>query len=404
MRKCKPQDIINMVSDAQTVVLPNDWFDGLEGNKSVFQSLYDWMVDSNRVPNKDRSSLHTRTYVGKNMYEKLHASEKKRIKKLRKLKGEDLTKAVGLSDLNSGPMTTVGGLEISGDVIIVIPESGCKSLGELSRQIEKNERNIEIKKASSQGSGATFRQWLLSQIKRDDHIADLARLIENDKQFPLDVDQYEKAERFLRHSQACEDAIDSLKEAWINYFQQYPDRVRPSAWCNDCGNQIDIAAAHVAWSPDSLEDFVVLDSDCLYKSDDVEPSTMLILSSVTEAKLESIAESNGLSREAPAQLAEKLRLWGVFPANSDEGWVYFIRSGGDGNIKIGYTSGSAQERLKGLQTAQAHPLHILATVRGNRNYEHTLHQQFSEYRLEGEWFSPHPDLIGFISVLNSKTE
>lgn len=82
----------------------------------------------------------------------------------------------------------------------------------------------------------------------------------------------------------------------------------------------------------------------------------------------------------------------VYLDNDDqEYFVYFIQAGDSGPIKIGFTN-NVERRLSGLQTGCANPLNIIAKLpfkskAAASRYERELHDQFSPYRLTGEWFS-----------------
>ncbi len=80
--------------------------------------------------------------------------------------------------------------------------------------------------------------------------------------------------------------------------------------------------------------------------------------------------------------------------------LYFIESA-FGPIKIGVSSDPAQ-RLKGLQTSHPVKLSLLAVVHGAGPLEGEYHRKFDEHRLEGEWFSPAPDILAEIARLNSE--
>lgn len=82
-------------------------------------------------------------------------------------------------------------------------------------------------------------------------------------------------------------------------------------------------------------------------------------------------------------------------------FVYFIQQGTDGPIKIG-SSVDPQARLRALQTANPHPLRLLAKAPGDVRDERALHERFSEHRINGclEWFSPAPDLLAHIRHAN----
>lgn len=394
MRKCMPREVIKEVPDVQTVILPDIWFDGLNDNKSVFVCLYEWMLENGRVPSDNKETLHGRTYAGEKLFNKLLAAEKKRLKKKLKIKGDELDTAVAWSDIDSGPKTEIGGCKISGDAILVIPESSRQALGEFSSKIFKKERETAINKTRANAAGATFYQWLLSQVDRPDRVGDLARDAAVDDEFPRESNQYEEIKYYIGPYSA---AIKSLNEGWLEYIQQYPQRVNPYAWCSECDKKINIEDALLAWSLESNELFV-LDSACLskYKSFDEMESRPLL--GITSVDLEALVEKDGISELDIEKLEETLKLWGIMPI-AIEGSVYFIRSEKTHAIKIGFTAGNVEDRLSALQTAHPYKLQVLATSRGNREYERALHARFERLRLEGEWFEPHPDLLAFISIL-----
>lgn len=43
-----------------------------------------------------------------------------------------------------------------------------------------------------------------------------------------------------------------------------------------------------------------------------------------------------------------------------------------------------------------------AATPGERKQERAYHKHFSEHRLHGEWFEPHPDIMAEIERLNSQ--
>jgi Meiotically up-regulated gene 113 len=71
--------------------------------------------------------------------------------------------------------------------------------------------------------------------------------------------------------------------------------------------------------------------------------------------------------------------------------VYFIRAG-TGHVKIGY-SRDPKGRLRGLQSAQSTAMVLLRTIDGDQGVERWLHRQFGAYRIRGEWFTFHPDML-----------
>jgi hypothetical protein len=78
-----------------------------------------------------------------------------------------------------------------------------------------------------------------------------------------------------------------------------------------------------------------------------------------------------------------------------DGLVYFIQSGDDGPIKIGFTRNLAA-RLRQLQTGHPAKLRVLRAFRGDERLEAWLHRHFAAHRLNGEWFTPHRDLLRYL--------
>lgn len=76
--------------------------------------------------------------------------------------------------------------------------------------------------------------------------------------------------------------------------------------------------------------------------------------------------------------------------------IYFIRAGDSGNIKIGYTAGSAERRMKQLQTGNIFDLELLGTIPGEMQDEKSMHQELKEYALRGEWFRSATELMAVI--------
>lgn len=70
--------------------------------------------------------------------------------------------------------------------------------------------------------------------------------------------------------------------------------------------------------------------------------------------------------------------------------TYFVQRGRGGPIKIGISS-HIESRLRALATGSAEPLVLLGVIDGD--HERTMHEQLAEHRLEGEWFSPSPEVL-----------
>lgn len=71
------------------------------------------------------------------------------------------------------------------------------------------------------------------------------------------------------------------------------------------------------------------------------------------------------------------------------GLLYAIQAEGTSLVKIGYTTGSVEKRVKTLQTGQPFRLRVLDTVAVEsevHKQETLLHQFLKEQRRAGEWF------------------
>lgn len=94
------------------------------------------------------------------------------------------------------------------------------------------------------------------------------------------------------------------------------------------------------------------------------------------------------------------------PVDVERSWpmgeerVYFIQTGGPrGPIKIGW-SADTKARIETLQVMSPSELRVLTTIRGGAPEEQTLHRIFAPFGLRGEWFRPHPILLGYIIEAN----
>lgn len=71
-------------------------------------------------------------------------------------------------------------------------------------------------------------------------------------------------------------------------------------------------------------------------------------------------------------------------------FVYFVRAGNRGAIKIGIAS-NIERRMATMQTGNAFQLKLLATIPCDsrleaENTEKKIHKFFSKQRIRGEWF------------------
>lgn len=77
-------------------------------------------------------------------------------------------------------------------------------------------------------------------------------------------------------------------------------------------------------------------------------------------------------------------------------WVYFVRSGAAGPIKIGYAR-DPYTRFMNLRTASPDDVAYLGHFPGGIEEEHAVHERFAHLRIRGEWFRAESELLTFIA-------
>lgn len=78
------------------------------------------------------------------------------------------------------------------------------------------------------------------------------------------------------------------------------------------------------------------------------------------------------------------------------GTVYFIACTGTGRLKIGYTGGKVDKRLRALQTGSPAKLMLVAAKPGTRDDEAALHAHFAGNCAHGEWFEMTEELFEYV--------
>ena len=79
------------------------------------------------------------------------------------------------------------------------------------------------------------------------------------------------------------------------------------------------------------------------------------------------------------------------PIQTTGGFLYFIRQGTTGLVKIGH-SHDPDARLRELQTSNGESLVLLGSRPGTRADEAELHEVYADLRVRGEWFTETPEL------------
>lgn len=395
MRQINPEQILAAVPNAQSFPLPDNWFDGLSEDVSVFVSLYQWMLDTHRVGEGDQ--LPDRTFLGQKLAKQFRAAERRRIARCHGYRGQKLERAVDWSDLNTGPRTEFAQREIKGELIVVMPNDDQyhKTAAEMVLK-EVEDRNARIRRLAS---GSTFYEWLVANCDRDDAVGDIAKEIMADEGFPKEVDHYQDIHDYLEAVSACDAVISITTKAWMEYADQYPHRMKKRAWCESCECEVsDLRDGIVSWR--DCGGFEIVHIKCRDSESRWQTHLDQFYDRVT-TQLREFADRNSIPSQLIAMVDEQLRLWGFTQPSEKRSVVYFIQGNLSGAIKIGY-SGSltqAEQRCRALQIAR-HPelLRIKAVMYGDTKLEKELHRRFRAHCLGGEWFSPVSELLEFIDA------
>jgi hypothetical protein len=79
-------------------------------------------------------------------------------------------------------------------------------------------------------------------------------------------------------------------------------------------------------------------------------------------------------------------------------FVYFARLGENGPIKIGHAK-NLKNRLESIQCHNPHLVTIVCVTDGGLKKEKELHGFFKNYKIHGEWFYPHNDILNYMKSL-----
>ncbi len=77
--------------------------------------------------------------------------------------------------------------------------------------------------------------------------------------------------------------------------------------------------------------------------------------------------------------------------------VYALRAGE--HFKIGKATRALGDRVRSLQTGQAHKLEFLGVVSRNPDDEKIVHQALAEFHVRGEWFAATPKALAVLAEL-----
>lgn len=94
-------------------------------------------------------------------------------------------------------------------------------------------------------------------------------------------------------------------------------------------------------------------------------------------------------REQCRKMQQEIEEFAINPRRSRRPYrvtarIYFIKS--RNMVKIGYTAGDPQNRLRKMQIGSGEKLTLLGTIEGDQVAERQLHWRFKKQHSHGEWF------------------
>lgn len=89
----------------------------------------------------------------------------------------------------------------------------------------------------------------------------------------------------------------------------------------------------------------------------------------------------------------------VLDADPACGTIYYIACPETRRLKIGFTSGRPEARLRALQTGSPTELRLMAIHPGTINDERYIHEQFGDTRIHGEWFEVDEHIFEFMAYV-----
>jgi hypothetical protein len=81
------------------------------------------------------------------------------------------------------------------------------------------------------------------------------------------------------------------------------------------------------------------------------------------------------------------------------GYIYFLLSEKMGAVKIGFTRGKIEGRLREWRTWHPYDFDMLKLLEGTMIEERKLHKRFSKDKIRGEWFKYSPEIKAYIDSL-----
>lgn len=221
-----------------------------------------------------------------------------------------------------------------------------------------------------QGESTPFKRWLVTTYaKQDNALGDLARETEGDRCWPRTNNR-----TVLRAHLEAHDSCSRVQELFEQAYELYEaSGLHPTSGRTD-EEELRARMRLVLKRPAHF------DRQQGYTSAASEIRALL---------------PGDTDLSVPRSVREIAMEW-AYPRTGRTGSVYFIQSGSDGPVKIGF-AGDPGARLKTLQTGHPEVLVIRAVLPDRiQADEKDLHERFRHLWIQGEWFRPGPDLMAYI--------
>jgi hypothetical protein len=261
----------------------------------------------------------------------------------------------------------------------------------------------------------SFSDWLSRQSSREDPVGCVSR----DAEVWGDVaerDDFLAMGRMLLSSHADTSAFRAFILAWSEFTRVRP-KMRPVLPCFFCGSPMSRFDSDICGDSSILFTPTLAHTRCVdtrkesgvrifFQLSRSEPTVLDRVSEWSSAFLLEKGEDSSFWKEYADRETETFRqillLSGLGtlplvsePSQAESSFVYFIRQGEKGPIKIGFAA-DPQKRKQQLQTSSSDTLHTLLVLPGTFQTEAHYHARFATLRLRGEWFRPEPELLEFI--------
>ncbi len=83
------------------------------------------------------------------------------------------------------------------------------------------------------------------------------------------------------------------------------------------------------------------------------------------------------------------------------GYIYFAQC--RDTIKIGFSRGHPDARLRAFQTGNPDPVTLIAVIPSCMSVEKAIHHHLKAYTLSGEWFQAAPEVMAWVRILPEVT-